>query len=236
MPLPVAVVTGASRGIGRAITADLARTHHVFAGARTVEALDWVNEPGALIDGAEITPFALDLVDEEAVAATVDKLGIESLDVLVNNAGIANERPFAELDRTAWRELFEVNVFGVADLTAHFLPALRTARGLVVMMNSGSGLRSYAHGAAYCGSKFALRAMADALRAEERRNGVRVTSIHPGFVDTDMGRGIREATSRPGGPDTYATPADIAAAVRLAVDTPPNAQTEMIQVRPMQEP
>lgn len=236
MSRPTALVTGASRGIGRALTTDLARTHHVYAGARSLSGLSWIADERSLIDARHVSPFVIDQADGDSVAAAVEGLGLESLDVLVNNAGIADERPLGDFDRASWREVFEVNVFGVADLTARLLPALREARGIVVMMNSGSGLRSYADGAVYCGSKFALRAMADALREEERRHGVRVTSIHPGFVDTDMGRGIRDSTNRPGGPETYATPADVAAAVRLAVETPPNAQMEMIQVRPMQNP
>ncbi|WP_235840490.1 SDR family oxidoreductase [Corynebacterium yudongzhengii] len=227
MATPTAVITGASRGIGRAIAEDLSTTHKVYAGARSLDALAWT-------EGTEITPFVIDMADDDSVASAVDELGLGSLDVLVNNAGIANERPLEELDRNAWRELFEVNVFGVADLTRRLLPALREARGIIVMMNSGSGLNSYANGALYCGSKFALKALGDAVREEERPHGVRLTSIHPGFVATDMGYTLREQSNRPGGPETYATPADIAAAVRLAVDTPPNAQTEVITVRPMQ--
>ena len=175
-------------------------------------------------------PWLVDLADDDALAAAAAGLG--RLDVLVNNAGVADERPFTELTRGDWRRSFEVNVFAVAELTRLCLPALRTARGLVVMMNSGSGMMSYPHGAVYTGTKFALRTMADCLREEERVHGVRVTSVHPGFVDTDMGCGIRAQNSVPDGPGLYVAPETIAAGVRLAVDAPPEAQVETLSIRP----
>lgn len=221
----IAVVTGASRGIGRAVALELAKTHEVYAGARHPE-----DVPEGVIG------FRLDVADEDGVKGAVEKLGLESVDVLVNCAGVAQEKPFAEFGRKEWRDVFDVNVFGVADLTRALLPALRKANGIVVMMNSGSGTFTYPNGSVYCASKFALRAMTDVLREEERANGVRVTSIHPGFVSTDMGRGLREQQGRQGGDDTYVTAEEIAAAVRFAVDTPANAQVETVSVRPMQKP
>lgn len=87
----------------------------------------------------------------------------------------------------------------MADLTARLLEPRRAAQGIVVMIDSGSGHVSYPNGAVYTGTKFALRTMADCLREEERENGVRVTSVHPGFVATDMGHRIREESGRAGG-------------------------------------
>jgi NADP-dependent 3-hydroxy acid dehydrogenase YdfG len=91
---------------------------------------------------------------------------------------------------------------------------------------------SYPDGAVYSGTKFALRTMADCLREEERESGVRVVSIHPGFVDTDMARTIRQRAGREGPDESYARAETIAAGVRVAVDAPPEAQFETISIRP----
>lgn len=226
---PVALVTGASRGIGRAIAEDLLTTHRVLAGAKTTAAL-----APLLAEHPQIEPFVADLADEQQVADAVARAGLTSLDALVNSAGIADQRRFDTYTRADWRRSFEVNVFAVADLTARLLPALQAARGTIVMINSGAGMFSYPNGSVYSGTKFALRTMADCLREEQREHGVRVTSVHPGFVDTDMGRAVR--ASRPGGPDTFVDAEDVAAAVRHAIAAPRNVQVETIVVRPAQLP
>ncbi|MET3449898.1 SDR family oxidoreductase [Curtobacterium sp. 1544] len=223
---PVALVTGASRGIGLAIARDLARTHTVIAGARSAVALTVL-----LDEWPEVVPFVCDVGDADSVAAAVRDLGVDRLDVVVHSAGIADERAFDTFTRDDWRRSFEVNVFGVADLTARLLPALRVARGTIVFLNSGSGMFSYPDGAVYSGTKFALRTMADCLREEERERGVRVVSLHPGFVDTDMARTIRQASGREGPDESYVRPETIASAVRVAVDAPHEAQFETISVR-----
>lgn len=226
---PVALVTGASRGIGAAVARDLARTHTVVVGARSTEAL------AALVaELPDVVPFVCDVGDGDSVTAAVASLGLARLDVLVHSAGIADERRFDTFGRDDWRRSFEVNVFGVADLTARMLPALRAARGTVVFLNSGSGMFSYPDGAVYSGTKFALRTMADCLREEEREHGVRVVSVHPGFVDTDMARTIRRASGREGSDESYVQPETIAAGIRVAVDAPHEAQFETISIRPTQ--
>lgn len=224
---PVALVTGASRGIGAAIARDLARTHAVIAGARSAAALAALRD-----DVPDLVPMICDVGDADSVATAMTTLAPDRLDVLVHSAGIADERPFDTFTRDDWRRSFEVNVFGVADLTARLLPALRAARGTVVFLNSGSGLFSYPDGAVYSGTKFALRTMADCLREEERDHGVRVVSVHPGFVDTDMARSIRQQSGREGPDESYVHPDTIASGVRVAVDAPHEAQFETISIRP----
>lgn len=227
MSRPVALVTGASRGIGRAIAVDLGRTHHVVLVGRDREALESV-----LSEVPEGEVLVLDVSDEDALAeASLPG----SLDVLVHAAGVSLGERIEDATRADWRQVFETNVFAVADLTARSLPALRTAGGTVVLINSGAGLFSSPGNAIYSGSKFALRTFGDCLREEERENGVRVTSVHPGIVDTDMGHGAIEGSESPH-PERMITPETIATAVRTAVDAPPEAQYEIISVRPSLDP
>ncbi|WP_075690981.1 SDR family oxidoreductase [Corynebacterium sphenisci] len=227
---PIALVTGASRGIGAAIARDLGRDHHVIVGATGAAAAAAI---AAELPSAET--LVADLTDDAALAAAVAALDLDRLDVLVHNAGIVDEGPVAEVTRDRWRRIFEVNVFAVAELTRLLLPALRAAGGTVVMINSGSGYRSGVAQGPYSGTKFALRALTMALR-EEERGRVRVSSVHPGKVDTDMQREIQ--AGRGNGPDTYdgavyVRPESIAAAVRLAVDATAEAMVEEVTVRPV---
>jgi NADP-dependent 3-hydroxy acid dehydrogenase YdfG len=214
-------VTGATRGIGRAIADDLGRTHHVLVGGRDAAAVAAV--VAALPSAA---PFVGDLT-----AGAVPSLPAR-LDVLVHSAGVEEGGPIADTALGVWQRVFATNVFAVAELTRLALPALRAARGLVVVVNSGSGFTSGPGGAVYSGSKFAARAFTDALREEERPNGVRVSSVHPGRTDTDMQRALvaREGDEYD---TTYTMPAEsVAATVRVVVDLPPSATVEMLSVRP----
>ncbi len=218
---PVALITGASRGIGRAVAADLGRTHHVLVGGRDEEA---VAEVVAALPSA--AGFVADLVDDALPALP------ERLDVLVHSAGVEDGDAVGDTDRATWRRVFEANLFAVAELTRLALPALRAARGTVVLVNSGSGFSSAPGGAVYAASKFALRALADALREEERQAGVRVVSVHPGRTDSDMQRAKVEKEGRDYDLRFLLDPADVAAVVRTAVDLPPGAVLETASVRP----
>ena len=225
---PTALVTGGSRGIGRAICLDLSATHTVFVGATTRERADAVC---AQIPGAE--PFVADLSDPVALTGAVRALGLDRLDVLVHSAGVAGGGPVAHTPWDTYQRVFSLNVFAVAELTRLLLPALRAAGGQVIAINSGSGFRSGAGGAVYSGSKFALRALTDALR-EEERGRVRVSSVHPGRVDTDMQVELQRAEGNEDYDGTrYVAAESVARAVRLVVDTTAEACIDELAIRPV---
>ena len=222
----VALVTGATRGIGRAIAAELGRTHHILVGGRDADAVEAVVAELPSAEG-----YVADLVADLS-GASLPALP-ERLDVLVHSAGVEDGGTIEETDAETWQHVFEVNVFAVAALTRRALPALRAAQGMVVAINSGSGFASGAGGGVYAGSKFALRALTDALREEERPHGVRVSSIHPGRVDTDMQRALVAREGHEYDPDYTITPEMVAATVRTAVDLPPSGTIESLSVRPL---
>ncbi len=224
MTRPVALITGGSRGIGRAIAEALADTHHLLIGGRDPEA---VADTVDALPTAE--PFIADLTDQGSTEAAVE--GIDRLDVLVHSAGRGARRHIEDMTRDEWRNLMEVNVIAVADLTRLLLPALRATNGLVVMINSGAGLHPVGS-PAYSASKYALRALADGLR-EDERGRIRVTSIYPGRVDTDMQRRLQESAGRGYNPDEHLRPESVARVVRAAVDASPEGMVEDIFLRPI---
>ncbi|WP_063040955.1 SDR family oxidoreductase [Nocardia grenadensis] len=219
----VALVTGAGRGLGAAVARELAADHRLLLGARTPAGLESIlaELPGA-------TGWPVELTDYPAVAAATES--IDRLDVLVHNAGIAELGTIAESSVRQWRETLEANLIAVAELTRLLLPALRAAGGHVVLVNSGAGLRANAGWASYAASKFGLRAFGDALRLEEPT--LRVTSIHPGRIDTDMQRAIIAGEGRAYEPDQFLRPETVARAIRTAIDTPRDAHPTEIVLRP----
>ena len=226
---PLALVTGASGGIGAAVARVLAPDHDVLLGGRDTAALRTLADelPGS-------RPWPVDLTDAHAVEEAV--AGISRLDVLVHSAGIGLLGTVAETPAATWRRQFDVNVVAVAELTRLVLPALRAARGRVVLVNSGAGLTANPGWASYAASKFALRAFADALRAEEAPHGVRVTSVHPGRTDTAMQRGVVRQERGRYRAEEYLRPESVAGAVLLAVTAPPDAALTELVLRPTTHP
>jgi NADP-dependent 3-hydroxy acid dehydrogenase YdfG len=218
------LITGATRGIGRAIARELADDWHILVGGRHT---DRVAGMVAQLPSAE--PFVADLTDAGAMQAAVTQIG--SLDAVVHSAGGLIMGPISELRREDWMRLYDINVVAVADLTAELLPRLRETHGQVITINSGAGFHSAAGLGCYAATKHALVAFTDALRAEER-GVVRVSSVHPGQVDTDMQMDMQEQLGHTYQPERYLQPADIAAAVRLALTMPPGANVDSISVRP----
>jgi NADP-dependent 3-hydroxy acid dehydrogenase YdfG len=210
---PLALITGASRGIGAAVAAALADTHDLLLGGRDEAALSTV---ASALPSAR--PWPVELSDEAAVRAAV--AGIDRLDVLVHSAGIARLGALTDVSAADWRDSFEINVVAVAELTRLLLPALRAASGHVVLVNSGSGIKA------------ALRAYADVLRAEEP--SLRVTSVHPGRTATDMQRAVRTFEGGDFDPAKYMTPESVANMIHAAITTPPDAHVHELIIRQRQ--
>ena len=179
------LVTGAGRGIGRAIAVRLARSGwRVYAGVRTDVAAKELAAESELI-----TPVELDVTVPEHLAGLESELP-DRLDALVNNAGIGVGGPVETLSRADMHHQLDVNLVGPLALTQAVLPRLRRARGRVVFISSVNGRVSFPFTGIYNASKYATEAVADCLRVELRPFGVQVALVEPGVVDTDTWHGL----------------------------------------------
>src|SRR5918992_2483293 len=172
-------ITGASRGFGRALSeAVLARGERLVATARGADFVSGFGEthPDALV-------LRLDVTDrrqgQAAIAEATERFG--RLDVIVNNAGYGHFGAIEELTEEELRQQFEVNLFGVLNVTRAALPQLRTQRsGHIVQMSSLNGIEGMAGGGYYCASKFAIEGLSESLAAEIAHLGIDVTIVEPG--------------------------------------------------------
>jgi len=174
----VALVTGASSGIGRAIAeALLAKGFRVLGTSR---------DPHRIVDPVPgVDYLALDLTDEASIVACAEAAG--AVDVLVNNAGESQSGPFEELPREAIERLFQLNVIGQVRLTQLLVPGMRgRGHGRVVMVGSMLGSFPLAYRSSYCATKAAIKAFATASRAELSPYGVWVTTVEPGSTATGI--------------------------------------------------
>ncbi|NKY25425.1 SDR family oxidoreductase [Nocardia gamkensis] len=182
----VAVVTGASSGIGKATAAALAgRGYRVIGTSRNPATIG----SDAVVPGVEYR--ALDLTDPSSIAAFA--AGLDQVDVLVNNAGESQAGPLAELPTDAVERLFQLNVLGPVALTSAVLPGMRERRyGRVVMVGSMLASFPMPYRSSYVATKAALRGFAVAARFEESPFGVWITAVEPGQIDT----GLRERRTK----------------------------------------
>ena len=186
------LVTGAGRGIGRACAVRLAAAGwDVYAGVRDEQS----GAALAAVAPDRITPVALDVTDAEQIEALRQALP-GRLDALVNNAGVAVGGALEALPIDQLRHQLEVNVVGQVAVTQATLPLLRTTRGRIVFISSISGMLASPMLGPYAASKFALEAIADALRMELRPWGIAVTLVEPGQIDTDIWRGAPDELDR----------------------------------------
>ena len=186
--MPTVLITGASRGIGRATALRLAAgPRQVVAGVRRAQDGEALAAEGA---GA-ITPVVLDVTDAELIAALPDAVP-GGLDAVVNNAGVVVPGPVEALALDDLRRQLEVNVVGQVAVTQAVLPRLRESRGRIVFVSSLNGRVSTPMTGAYNASKFALEALADTMRLELRPWSIRVVLVEPAAIDTDIWRGAED--------------------------------------------
>jgi NADP-dependent 3-hydroxy acid dehydrogenase YdfG len=218
-----AVVGGATGGIGVAVVGALvAAGYQVFALGRALEKL-------AELEDDAVVPCVVDLVGLDSLSEPLSGLG--RLDVLVHCAGVSEVASVEDTPRALWDETFAVNVSGPAALTRALLPALRSARGRIVFVNAAPGLRAVRNWSAYTASKAALRELADSLREEERAHGLRVTSIYPGGVRTELLRKVREQLGVPYDAAVTVSPATLASLVVGVLAFPDDAEIMEVSLR-----
>jgi short-subunit dehydrogenase len=220
------LITGAGSGIGAAIA-------------------DVLHERGDdLVLLARSDARAAELADRYAGAATIvadlaDPASLAALDVpdsldsLLHVAGVVDMAPIGEVSAEDLREQVDVNLVAPVLLTRACLPALRRAHGLVVFVNSSAGLAASAGWGAYAASKFGLRAVADALRAEEVDRGVRVTTVFPSRTATPMQEKVHEQEGRVYDAARWIRPETVADTIRHVLDLDPGATIPEVTVRPL---
>jgi NADP-dependent 3-hydroxy acid dehydrogenase YdfG len=220
----VAVVTGASRGLGAAFARVFAEEGFTVAlGARDVGAIERL--AGELPGGAFAHP--LDVTRGESVAAFRSAVLARTgrVDAVVNNAGIGVFKRLEQTTPEEFDQTLRVNVFGAWAVTTAFLAALKESRGLLLMVSSDVSTRTFPTGGCYTASKFALRALARTFQQENPE--LRVLELRPGAVDTYL------AGSTPGavGKEWFLQPGVVAEAVRFALRLPADARLEELVLR-----
>lgn len=223
----VVAVTGASKGIGWAVVEALtAQGARVIAGARDVRGLS--------LEGAEF--HALDVTDEASVEAFAGVAVRAGVDTLVNNAGVGSFQPFEAITVAEYRRVMDTNVLGTVLVTRALIPHFRErhAQGQgsqVVNITSDVSARTFAGGALYTASKYAGRALTQALAYEGQGYGLRVTEIRPGMVDTFFAGSVQGEAHKAG----WLRPSDVADAVRYALTAPAHARIDEVLLHPVEQ-
>ncbi|MDT0441181.1 SDR family oxidoreductase [Streptomyces johnsoniae] len=223
------VITGAGSGIGAAVARRLAE--------RGDELWLWARDAGRARELAQHFPGARTLVGDLAEPERLSwALGHQSppdrIDSLVHSAGVVDLAGVGELTPRIWQATLAANLVAPAELTRLLLPQLRAARGHVVFVNSGAGLRASPQWSAYAASKHGLKALADALRGEEAPGGVRVTTVYPGRTATPMQEKVHRQEGKDYDPERWLTADAVATTVLTALDLPRGAEVTDLTVRP----
>ncbi len=228
-----ALITGGSRGIGKAIAFRLAREgYRCILTARNEERLQEV--AAAIEKSGAPAPITIpaDLMDANSIATLAEKAlaaSSKQIDVLVNNAGVLYLKPFLELSLQELDEMLTVNFRAVFQLTQLILPAMiQRQQGTIVNIASLAGKNGFKTGTGYGATKWALRGWASSLMLEVREHNIRVVTIFPGSVNTDMAGHSPTAPLR----ETMIQPEDVAEAVWTAVQIPARTMLSEIDIRP----
>jgi NADP-dependent 3-hydroxy acid dehydrogenase YdfG len=232
---PIAVVTGASSGIGAATAVALGRRgYQIVAGARRLTRVRRVVGDLGLA-------LPLDVTDPQSIEAFVGKVAetFGRIDVLVNNAGLAlGLTPMAQARDEDWIGMWQVNVLGLMRVTRACIPLLRKAKhGHIVNLGSTAGFETYKGGAGYTATKHAVRAISRTLRLELNGEPIRVTEIAPGMVETEFST-VRFSGDRKAAKAVYQgvkplVAEDIADCIVFAVTRPAHVDIDEIVIRPV---
>ncbi|WP_069132236.1 SDR family oxidoreductase [Rhodohalobacter halophilus] len=215
-----AIVTGASRGIGLAISKALIREGVTVAG--------WSRTPPESFSHKQFYHIKTDLTKEDSVRIafdeTVNRVG-SSIPILINNAGMGYRGPTDEMPSEQWRRLFDLNVHGLFYTSKQVIPQMKVEkRGHIINIGSGAGTNGIAEMSCYCGTKFAVNGITQSLHQELRNFGIKVSCLSPGSVETGFSQSKKNKL----------LPEDLAASVIHMLKCPKNFHYTDIQVRPLQ--
>jgi NAD(P)-dependent dehydrogenase (short-subunit alcohol dehydrogenase family) len=219
------LITGASRGIGRAIAETLAAPDHtLYLHGRNRRAID---ETCHLVEKKKATPIPViaDIGNDDGIDTVVGAVGDGQLDVLVNNAGVAHVAPIEDISRENWAETIAVNITAPVLLTQRLLPRI-PAGGSIVNILSVAAQTAFPTWTAYCMSKFALDGFSKALREELRPKKIRVICIYPAATATELWQSIPGDWST----DAMMAPQQVADAVAFALARPSEVLTDSIGI------
>ena len=232
----VILITGASSGIGEGIARELAIAGaKVLMGARRTDRLNAIAQD-LRNHGADVATQSLNVTDlgslQEFARTALNLWG--RIDVLVNNAGVMPLSPMTALKFDEWERMVDVNIKGVLWGIGAVLPVMQQqGTGQIINIGSIGALQAVPTAAVYCGTKFAVRAISDALRQES--SAIRVTCVNPGVVESELASTITHQETQ-ALIDNYRAialkPADIARAVRQLIDAPASIDTSEITIRP----
>jgi NADP-dependent 3-hydroxy acid dehydrogenase YdfG len=240
---PVALITGASSGIGAEIARDLGRRGYYLAlAARRKDALEAVARE-IRTSGAGAVPLTCDVTEPAAIAACVEHTLVEfgRIDVLVNNAGVMHNGLIAGADISEWRAMIDVNLMGLMLVTHAVLPHMKAAaRGHIINISSVAGRIITVGNGVYNVTKWGVNVFSEALRKEVYADGIKVTVIGPGVVDTELPDKIANPVARANFKAFAATldplaAHDVAAAVAYALDQPPHVAINEVLLRPAKQ-
>ncbi|MCF3964778.1 SDR family oxidoreductase [Streptomyces fuscigenes] len=223
------LITGAGSGIGAAVARRLlARGDDLLLLARDAGR---AKEIAAGLPGAGTLVGDLANPDRLSWALSHQTLP-DRLDSILHIAGIVDLGAIADTTVKTWRAQIDVNLLAPAELTRLLLPQVRVAKGQVIFVNSGSGLNASPNWGAYAASKFGLKALADALRGEEKPHGVRVSTVYPGRTDSPMQEKIHQQEGKAYDGSRLIDPESVATAILTVLDLPRDANIDDVTVRP----
>ena len=220
MNRPLAVVTGASKGIGRAIAIRLAPKYDILAIARSRPALDALAREIRL-NGTECRIAAVDLRDPNAIANALS--GVQA-EVVVNNAGLGPMKPLLELTPDEWHAMVDVNFNALYHVTRAVLPGMmQRGRGHVIVIGSIAGRSAFVGGTCYGGTKRAVQGFVECLNLEVRDRGVKVSVVNPGSVATEF--------SERNDPSWMLSAEEVAESVAHVIETPRDVLVHSMEIR-----
>ena len=234
MEKKITIITGASRGIGKAIAFKLAKEgHFTILLARNREEIEEIEFQ---IDetGGKALAIPTDVADEKEVQAAIEQVirDFGRIDCIINNAGLGIFKNAEEFTLGEWATVMETNVKGTFLLTKAALPYMKAAKkGHIIGIASDVSKRTFAGGSLYCASKYAQDAFLTAVRKEARQSGVKVSVVYPGLVDTFF-------HGRPEGAEyqqEYLHPQDIASAVSYILSAPEHVVVDELMIHPMSQ-